>query len=47
LLSEIKKNIKSLNNRLSKLLKENKIPLFENENNMIIKMMMIKILKIY
>ncbi len=33
LLTEIKKNIKSLNKKLFILLKENEIPLFENENN--------------
>ena len=30
---EIKKNIKSLDKRLSILLRENEIPLFEDENN--------------
>src|SRR6266498_906526 len=33
LLTEIKKNIKSLDKRLSIPLKENEIPLFEDENN--------------
>ncbi len=42
---KLKKNIKSLNNKLSKSLKENKIPLFENKNND--DKMMMKILKIY
>src|SRR6266540_5145502 len=31
--TEIKKNIKSLDKRLSTLLRKNEIPLFENENN--------------
>ena len=45
--TKIKKNIKSLNKRLSTLLKENEIPLFKDENNNNNKIMMMKILKIY